>query len=237
MAMQKLRNYDFIKYFWFSNGVDKLVGVAVMAVATGLFISGAKKETLSIPELVALNFAIVIIAALLFALYYYASYRSYLHFISGAKVKVTGGKDFLNRMAQSFWDGESSSSITFKVEVSKDADAEVRKAVTEFIADFIKRGNERFPLNSSAKGWEVKASVTVGKLSKFLLSELITNLIAIQSKFPTSGLTLVLSESGGEALTPRQESSDETWAEARFRHERERESHDNDFGGNHTHYH
>ena len=99
----------------------------------------------------------------------------------------------------------------------------------------MKRGSEKFSLPFSVKGWEVKAEVTLGKSSNFLMSELISNLNNIQSKFPTSAIVLTLNTSGETLIPTAEESSDETWAEARLRHDMERRSHDNDFE-NHPHH-
>ena len=234
--MQKAQYKDLIKFFWFTNGVEKLIVGIMLTVVTGLFSFTLKKDAMSISGIVIMELAILMAGASLMALYFYSAYRNYIQFASGTKIKVTGGKNFLNNLSESFWDGKSTATISFKIEVSNDAGADVRKAVTEFVSDFTKRGSEKFPHDFSAKGWEVKTDVMLGKSSNFLLSELIYNLTTLHSKFPTSAIALAINTSGETLInSTTEESSDETLAEARWRHGMERNSHDNDFGGNHTH--
>ena len=236
--MQRNQKEEFLKFCRFINGQDVLIGAVVITGAIGLFGYSLVKETMSLGSIVLLELALALIVAALLALYFYSNYNAYRQLISGKKIPVKGGEDFFKSFSSSFWEGESTASVAFRLEVSKTEATEVRKALTDFVDRFVDHANKRFAHRFTVKGWEVNAEVTLGKSSNYFLSELISSLMIIQSKFPTSTISLALNTSGETKIqSTREESSDETWEEARWRHQMERDSHDRDMGGDHPHHH
>jgi hypothetical protein len=236
--MQKIQNKDLIHFFWFTNGVEKLIVGSLLTVGIGIAGFTFKKADLSVAGIVIMELITVMAGASLLALYFYRGYNAYVQFMGGTKINVTGGKDFFKKLSPSFWEGKSTASIGYNIEVQKEAGVDVRKTITEFVSSFTKRANEKFPLHFSATGWEVKGEVMLGKSSDFWLSELMSHLTSIHNQFPSAAIVLTIQTAGETMInSTAEESSDETWAEARWRHDMERHSHDNDLGGNHTHRH
>lgn len=236
--MPAKKDADIIKFFWFTNGVEKAIIAFWIIVIVGSGTYFLTRDTFGTFGIVLMEAGVLILSVSLVALLFFNSYASYVKFIGSKKFEVNGGNNLFNNLSGSFWSGESFASVGFSIEVAKEEGMKIRKAITDFLSEFVKVGNRKFNGNFSISLWTVKGQIRLGKSSDFFLRELMYKLGTLHDQFPGSNFSLTINVAGETNINSTVgDSTDETWIEARSRYLDEKQWHDNDLGGSHPHHH